>query len=185
MMSRPVSIGTGVCEIIGRKCPDLSSLLEAPRYSLILLQTSVNHDQRSRPICKIAEIITSYLYHHSLLCIYHDWHSIQKRKPFAQIAEDCCGLFGWSSEVHSSELYWRDFLNFCGLWGKPDFTQGPRRTVSSTGASVDFFLTACSLQQKKRCSVTEAAMAYKIECNRQATALEDKLRWGRGGIPWI
>ena len=38
------------------------------------------------------------------------------------------------------------------------------------------FLTACSLQQKKRCSVTEAAMAYKIECNRQATALEDKLR---------
>ena len=67
-------------------------------------------------------------------------------------------------------------FNFCGLRGKQDLTQGPRRTVSSTGASVDFFWTACSMQPKKRCSVTEAAMACKIECNRQATALEDKLR---------
>ena len=40
-------------------------------------------------------------------------------------------------------------FNFCGLRGKQDLTKGPRRTVSSTGASVDFFLDSMQHAAKK------------------------------------
>ena len=160
MMSRPVSIGTGVCEIIGGSVQTVfaaggTSILLDPFAIELRFQVhkSVNHDQPSRPNLHLD--ICTILYHP---VFYHVLWVNDKRifkwafrlQVLVEIVLGCLGLFGNSLEMAVIRALLKRFkensLNFCGLWGKQDLTQGPRRTVSSTGASVDIFLTACSLQ---------------------------------------
>ena len=150
MMSRPVSIGTGVCEIIGGSVQTVFAvggiLILLDPFAVEMrfqVHKSVNHDLPSRPNLHLYIII---LYHFVSFCI----RSMNDKRIFkrscrlqvlVEIVLGCLGIWKqFGNGIHQK------LINFCGLWGKQDLTQGPRRTVSSTGASVDIFLTACSLQ---------------------------------------
>ena len=156
MMSRPVSIGTGVCEIIGGSVQTVfaaggTSILLDPFAIELRFQVhkSVNHDQPSRPNLHLD--ICTILYH----SVLYQWMTNEYSNDLV-VCRYWLRLF-WVVWVfgNSFEMAFirtllkrikENSLNFCCLWGKQDLTQGPWRTVSSTGASVDFFLKACSLQ---------------------------------------
>ena len=155
-MSRPVSIGTGVCEIIGGSVQTVFAvggiliLLDPFAIELrIQVHKSVHHDQRSRPNLHL--YICIILYHSA----FWQWMTNEYSNDLV-VCRYWSRLF-WVVWVFGSSLeitfirtllkrFKENSLNFCGLWGKQDLTKGPRRTVSSTGASVDFFWqhAACS-----------------------------------------
>ena len=224
MMSRPVSIGTGVCEIIGGS---VQTVFAAGGTSILLdpfaielrfqVHNSVNDEQRSRPNLQdcwnhLCICIILYFYHvlpvndkrvfqfELFVCKYWlrlfrvvqgcletvwKWHSKEEA-----VCTDYWRLF-WVGWVFGSSLemafirtrFEENSLNFCCSWGKQDLTQGPWRTVSSTGASVDCFWqhAACS---KKEVFSDRGSNGMQNWVQSTGHCSWRQTQRGRGGIPW-